>query len=212
VSVLRTTLRAAASFYDELPLYAVLGLGHVVGWFLILPGPFVLAGIYSIGQRAIRGQGSSWSTVWRGIKEYGPRSLLLFLTIVAGYGLVLSNLWFYNTPDVSPLPTSFGAWITPVILLVGLLWTGVAFYAQAFLMELKEPRLLEAIRNSLLLTLARPLQTMFFVSISLVLALVSVAIPLLLVLTPGCVSALSLAAIRSMVVEANDRGQVETGG
>lgn len=201
MTTLTIVRKAATAFYEELPLYIILGLGHLVGWLLILPGPFVLAGIYTIGQRSIRGLGTNGAAVWRGVREWGLRSLLLFAIIVVGYAVVIANLWFYNTPDITPFPAWVAAWTTPVFVAIGLAWTGVAFYAQSFLMELEDPRMWLVVRNSLYLTLLKPLQTLCLVVVSLIALVLSIAVPLLLAVSPGFVSALALTAVRTLLGE-----------
>jgi uncharacterized membrane protein YesL len=212
MSALRIIGKAAVAFYEELFFYFILGLGHVLSWLLIIPGPFVLAGVYTIGQKAVRGLGVKWAIVWEGIKEFGARSLLLFLIVVLGYGLIYSNLWFYNKPDISPVPAGVKAWATPIFVAIAVLWTGVAFYAQAFLMELEEPRILLVLRNSLYLTFLRPLQTLLFVIISAIVLALSVAFPVLLIFTPGFISALALTAVRTLVADLSGKQEDEQEG
>lgn len=212
VVVLGIVARAAGSFYEELPLHVVSGLAHLLAWLLIVPGPFMLSGIYAIGQKAVRGIGASWSTVWSGVREFGGRSLLLAVVIVAGYAIVAGNLWFYNTPGLSPFPATVTSLATPLFVLLGLVWTGIAFYAQSFLMELERPGLRVALRNSFYLTAVRPLQTLFLVFVALIALAISLAIPLLLVLLPGFLSTLSLTAVRALVAGAaqeSGRGSVD---
>ncbi|MCU0521740.1 MAG: hypothetical protein MUF84_13745 [Anaerolineae bacterium] len=191
--------RAAVAFYEELFFYIALGAGHAASWLLIVPGPYALAGLYTIAQRSVRGLGVSWAIIWGGIREFGSRSLLLFGIIVAGYAVLISNIWFYNTPDISPFPVSTAAWTTPIIIAVGAVWTGVAFYAQSFLMELEDPRIRLVLRNSLFLTLLKPLQTLLFIVVSLVALAVSIAVPILLIASPGFIATLALTAVRSIV-------------
>ncbi len=205
MSPFKIIAKAAVAFYDELFLYFVLGMGHALSWLLILPGPFVLAGVYTIGQKAVRGLGVSWLTIWQGIKEFGARSLLLFLIVVAGYGVIIVNLWFYNAPDVSPFPAAVAAWTTPLFVAIALLWTGIAFYAQAFLMELEEPTFGLVLRNSLFLTLLKPFHTLFYVVITLVVLVLSVGFPVLLIFSPGFISALALTAVRTLVTGLAER-------
>jgi uncharacterized membrane protein YesL len=205
MSAFRIVGKAAVAFYEELFFYIVLGIVHLLSWLLIVPGPFVLAGIYTIGQKAVRGLGVKWPIIWDGIKQFGARSLLLFLIILLGYGLIYSNLWFYNTPDVSPFPATVAIWTTPIFVGIAVLWTCVAFYAQAFLMELVDPRMGVVLRNSLFLTIVKPFQTLFFVLISAVVLVVSVALPVLLILTPGFVTALALTAVRTLVTDLTEK-------
>ena len=191
--------KATVAFYEELFFYFILGMGHILSWLLILPGPFLLAGVYTIGQKAVRGLGVKWNLIWEGIKEFGLRSLLLFLVVLFGYVVIAVNLWFYNAPDVSPFPRAVAAWTTPLFVALALLWTGITFYAQAFLMELEEPTLGMALRNSLFLTLLKPFHTLLFVVVSLVILVLSIGFPVLLIFSPGLLSALALTAVRTLV-------------
>ncbi len=207
MTALRIVGKAAVAFYEELLFYFILGLGHALSWVLILPGPFVLAGVYTIGQRAVRGFGVKWSIIWDGIKQFGLRSLLLFFIIIFGYGMVASNLWFYHSPNVPSFAASLAPWTTPLFIALGVLWTGVTFYAQSFLMELEEPRMLLVLRNSLFLTIIRPFQTLLFVVVSLLVLGLSVAVPLLLLVSPGFVSVLSLTAVRTLVTDLTEKAE-----
>ena len=207
MTALRIVGKAAVAFYEELLFYVILGLGHALSWVLILPGPFVLAGVYTIGQRAVRGFGVKWSIIWDGIKQFGLRSLLLFFIIIFGYGIVASNLWFYHSPNVPSFAASLAPWTTPLFIALGVLWTGVTFYAQSFLMELEEPRMLLVLRNSLFLTIIRPFQTLLFVVVSLLVLGLSVAVPLLLLVSPGFVSVLSLTAVRTLVTDLAEKAE-----
>ncbi len=207
MTALRIIGKAAVAFYEELFFYAILGLGHAVSWVLILPGPFVLAGVYTIGQRAVRGFGVTWAIIWDGIKQFGPRSLLLFFIIVLGYGVIGSNLWFYNSPGVPAFAASLAPWTTPLFIALGVLWTGITFYAQSFLMELEDPRMLLVLRNSLFLTIIRPFQTLLFIVVTVVALVISVAVPLLIIVSPGFISVLSLTAVRTLVTDLTEKAE-----
>ncbi len=230
MSVFRVIAKGAVAFYDELFFYFLLGLihlvawslfafglwmywgviaagftlVHLVAWVLFIPGPFALTGVYVIGQRAVRGKGVNWKLIWERVKEFGPRAWVLFLLVLLGYALVGSNLWFYNS-EVSPFPRSVAAWTTPLFLMLGLLWTGTIFYAQSFLMELKEPTILTVLRNSLFLTILRPVQTLILLIVSIVAFVLSVALPILVLVSPGFISALSLAALRTFVTDLSEQ-------
>lgn len=205
--VLKIIAKAAVAFYDELFFHFIAGLAHMVCWLLIIPGPFALAGVYAIGQRSVRGKGVNWRLIWDTIKEFGTRSLLLFLIILIGFGIVAANLWFYNAPGVSPFPESVAAWTTPFFGITGLLWLCVAFYAQAFLMELEDPKMLMVLRNSLFLTVLKPLNTLAFLLVSLLATALSVALPVLLVVLPGFVSTLALTAVRTLIADVTEQAQ-----
>jgi len=204
---LRIVGKAAVAFYDELFFHFLGGLIHLVSWLLIIPGPFALAGIYAIGQRAVRGKGVNWRLLWDNVKEFGLRSLLLFLISIFGLALVAANLYFYNTPEISPFPPGVAAWTTPLFILVGVIWLAVVFYAQSFLMELEEPKLKLVYRNSLFLAILKPFQTLGFLVVAALATGISVALPVLVVVLPGFLSTLSLTAVRTLITELNEQMQ-----
>jgi len=203
--VLKIIGKAAVAFYEELFFHFAAGLGHLLCWLLVIPGPFALAGIYAIGQRAVRGKAVNWRLIWDTIKEFGVRSLLLFLIVLVGFAIVAVNLWFYNVPGISPFPASVKVWTTPIFIIIGVLWTGVAFYAQAFLMELEDPKMLLVLRNSLFLTVLKPLNTLSFLLVSAVATALSIALPVLLVVLPGFLSTLALTAVRTLIADLTEQ-------
>ncbi len=204
---LRIIAQAAVAFYEELFFYALLGVVNIVAWLLVIPGPFALTALYIVGQRAVRGLGVNWSLIWDGVKEYGLRAWLLFVVAILGFIIVFSNLVFYVNPDLSPFPESVGMWTTPFFLLVGLIWTGVVFYAQSFLMELEDPKFGLVLRNSLFLVLLQPLQTLTLLLVSLLATALSIVLPVLLLLLPGFLSCLSLTAVRELVAYLKERAE-----
>jgi uncharacterized membrane protein YesL len=205
--VLRIIGKAAVAFYDELFFYFLTGLIHMVCWLLIIPGPFALTGVYVVGQRAVRGLGVKWALVWEGVKEYGLRSLMLFLITIVGYAIVVSNLIFYNSPNLSPFPASVATWTTPLFVIIGLLWTSIAFYAQSFLMELKKPTVLLALKNSLFLTILRPFTTLGLLLTAVVAVVLSLLLPVLIIVSPGFISVLSLTAVRTLIPELAEQAE-----
>ena len=205
--VLRIIGKGAVAFYDELFFYMVVGLINLVCWIFIIPGPFAIAGIYAISQQAVRSKGVNWALIWDGVKEYGLRSLALFLILIAVYAVVGANVWFYLDPNVSPFPPGVALWTTPVFLLAGLIWTGVTFYAQALLMELQEPKMGLVLRNGLFLTLLQPFQTLGLLIVSLLSLILSIALPLLLIVWPGFISCLAVTAARELITDLRERAE-----
>ena len=203
--VLKIIGRGAVAFYDELFLYMLVGLINLVAWILIIPGPFVLAGIYTITQQAVRAKGVNWRMIWDGVKEFGPRSLLLFLIIVGVYAIIGVNLWFYANPEISPFPSTIAVWTTPIFALFALIWTGVTFYAQALLMELEEPKMGLVLRNSLFLTILQPFQTLVLVIVGIASLALSIALPVLLIVWPGFISAVAVTAARQLIGALRER-------
>jgi uncharacterized membrane protein YesL len=176
---------------------------------LILPGPFVISGLYAAGQKAVRGEGVKWAIYWQGMKEFGLRSWLILIIVLAGYGILYTNFWFYTTPDISPFSETVGFWLVPLWLVLGIVWTGVGYYAQSFLMELKEPKILAVFRSSLFLTILHPLVTLILVVISILILALSVVFPILLILTPSLLFTMALTAARTQVTELIEKSEEE---
>jgi uncharacterized membrane protein YesL len=186
-----------------------MGTVTLIGCILILPGPFVIAGLYAAGQKAVRGEGIKWSIYWQGMKEFGLRSWLLLIIILAGYGILYTNFWFYSNPDMSPFSEQVGFWLVPVWLGLAIVWTGTSYYAQAFLMELEEPKIFTIFRSSLFLTILHPLATLILVIVSLLVMALSVVFPILLILTPSFLFVLALTAIRTQITQLVERTKEE---
>jgi uncharacterized membrane protein YesL len=195
----------AKVYYEEMLFFFVTGGILCVTALLVIPIPFALVGMYMIAHRAVRGLGVNWGLYWRAVKEYGLRSLQLTLVLALGYVLLAVNVWFYATPNVSPIPDSAHVWIRLVVFIIGLVWIGMSFYAHAFLIELEEPKLLAILRSSLSLTLVKPLTTLMLLIVTVLLTALSVAVPILLLALPGFIATLSITAVRTLVTAVREK-------
>lgn len=205
MQTIRIIIDTAKAYYEEMLFFFVTGGILFVTTLLILPMPFALVGMWMIAHRAVRGLGVNWGLYWRAVKEYGLRSLQLTLVLALGYGLLAANVWFYTTPDVSPIPAGLLVWIRPVVFVIGLVWIGISFYAHAFLMELEEPKLLAILRASLSLTLIKPVTTLMLVIVTLLLIALSIAVPVFLLALPGFIATLSITAVRALVTAVREK-------
>jgi uncharacterized membrane protein YesL len=199
MQTVRITIDAAKAYYEEISFFLMTGGILFITALLIIPIPFALVGVWMIAHRAVRGLGVSWGLYWRAVKEYGWQSVQLTLVLALGYGLLAANVWFYTTPDVSPIPNSVLAWIRPIVFIIGVVWIGISFYAPAFLIELEEPRLRAILRSSLSLTLLKPLPTLLLLIVTLLLTALSIAVPILLFALPGFIATLSITAVRTLI-------------
>lgn len=209
MQTVRIIINAAKAFYEEMLFFIVTGGILLAATFLIIPMPFALIGVWMIAHRAVRGLGVNWGLYWRAVKEYGPRSLLLTLVLAIGYGVLAVNVWFYTTPDFSPLPANILAWIRPIVIIIGLVWICISFYAHAFLIELEEPKLLAILRSSLSLTFLRPVPTVMLVIVTVLLTALSIAVPLLLLALPGFIATLSITAVRTLIAAVREKYGIE---
>jgi len=210
MKALNIIVEAAKSYYDEAFNLLIMCAVTLLSCLLILPAPFAFAGLWGAGQRAVRGYGIKWHHYWAGVQEYGWRNLILILVLILGYAIGFINLWFYNTPDISPLPTSVSQWLTPIWLVLILLWTSIAFYANALLVELEEPKLLIILRNSLFLSILHPLTTFILLILTMLLLGLSFFLPVLILVTPAMILMLRLTAVRTLVQAAFAQSAAES--
>ena len=193
--------KAAIAFYDEMFPFLLMGVLTLIGCVLIIPGPFVLAGLYAAAQKAVRGEGVKWANYWQGLKEFGLRSWLVLFIILFVYGIIYVNFWFYTLSGISPFSEQVGFWLTPLWLVLAIVWTGTTYYAPAFLMELEEPKIFSVFRSSLFLTILHPFVSLILIVVSLLILALSVMFPILLILTPAFLICLNLTSIRMQITE-----------
>jgi len=195
----RIIWQSLKTLYEQLFQLFLMGFITLLALLLILPGPIALGGLWGVAHRAVAGYGGDWSEYWEALKRYGPRNWLNSLVVAAVYGLLALNLWFYNTPGITPVSADIALVATVFWIGVTLFWTGVVFYWLSFQVEMLELRFWLSLRNSLLLTLARPLQTLVFLCAIALAALLCVILPPLALLLPGFVAVLSITALRELV-------------
>lgn len=201
----RIIVETATTYYDEMFHFAVMGGVTALSFLLILPAPVTASGMWAVAQRALRGQGITWDHYQDGIKAYWKRNLGLSLIMLIGYLLALLNLWFYATPGASPFPDAVSGVMILFWVTLTLLWTGIAFYAQPFLVELEMPTLRLILRNSFFLTVLNPATTLALILVAALLLAISCLFPLLLLLTPGIIQLLRLTATRTCVQSAFEK-------
>ncbi len=214
MKALRIIVETAKVYYDNLFHFFVMGSVTVLSFLLILPAPVTSAGMWAVAQRAVRGKGVSWGDYGDGIKAYWKRNVGLSLVLALGYGLAWLNLWFYITPGASPLPEAVSAVMLPLWVVLMVLWTGVAFYAQPFLVELESPTLRLILRNSFFLALLNPLATLVLLLVAALLLAIGYFLPPLFLATPGMILLLRLTAMRACVQSAVEKQSAfqKTGG
>ncbi len=186
-------------YYEEMfPLLLMSGI-TALSWLLIIPGPFALAGLWYAAQKAVHNRGVSWRDYWDGVKQYGGKTWLVVLVEGVGGGLILLNLWFYNS-DISPISSSTLLMLVDSMwLLVGFVVLGTFFYLEGFLLEQEEANVRLALRNSFYLTLLHPVESLIWGAISWLVLGLSAMVPVFLLITPGYLALLSLVAVRTLV-------------
>jgi uncharacterized membrane protein YesL len=197
--------KSMRAYYSELISLVLMGIATTIVSLLVIPAPFALAGLWYVAQRAVEGRTTKWRDFWEGIKRYGPRNLLNTLLALFVYIAIAANIWFYNNPEISPLPERIALWLTAFWLVTALLWTAVIFYWLAFQLEMEAPKFWLSLRNSLYLTLLNPIQTLIFLVVAVLLGALAIVVPPLLILYPGFIATLSMAAVKAMLVPILER-------
>jgi len=197
--------KSMRAFYSEVFPLVLMGIVTMVVSILIIPAPFAWAGLWTIGRRAVEGRSTKWRDFWAGVKRYGPRNALNTLFAALVYLLIVTNVWFYNNPEVSPVSQQVALWLTAFWLVATLLWTVVIFYWLAFQLEMEEPKFWLSLRNTLYLILLNPIHSLIFLVVAVLLGAVAVVVPPLLILYPGYIATLSTVAVKTMLVPILER-------
>lgn len=167
----------------------------IIVWFLaqltVVLGPPATFGMYSVVHQMINGQALGVrGMVSEGKKYFWKAWQWGIINLLAAVTLVV-NVYFYNNVETNWAPIVQG-----IILMLGLLWYCVQFYALAFFMEQEMKSIFIAMRNGLLTTLASPFFLIpIMIMVVLVIALSGLfLIPLFLGL-PGVIPFLGFRAV-----------------
>jgi uncharacterized membrane protein YesL len=108
---------------------------------------------YATNQLANEGD-AGWRTVWEGFRIHFWQSWRWGLMNLIVYGGFLINKNFY-----AQVNANWAAVVQLVFIFLTILWTVLQLYIYPLLLELEEPKLWNAVRNSFALFILRPLQT-----------------------------------------------------
>lgn len=171
-----------------------------------LPGAVAVGGLYAACQKTVRGEGMKWRHYWDGVKEFGLRTWLIWLGMLAGFGIVAINIWFYNSAvfSFSPIVSMI---LTPLWFIGAVVWGLIHIYVQPYLMELVEPKIKFIYRNSLFMVLLHPVATLILAVVTILVLALSVIIPILLLFGPAFVIILGLSAVRVLTEGVEEKAQ-----
>jgi uncharacterized membrane protein YesL len=199
MQIFKIIWRSLKTVYEELFFFSMMGLATVLATVPIVTAPFAWAGMWYIAHRAVEGRSTKWRDYWEGVKTYGPRNVANTLLVGLFFGLALGNLWFYNNPEISPLSPQVALWLSGAWIAGMIVGAGVALYLLSFQMEMEEPRFWISLRNSLFLTLLRPVPTFIFVLVAVILAVSIWLLPPILILYPGLVGVISVNTVQTLL-------------
>jgi hypothetical protein len=170
-------------------------VGAVLVWTVaqvtIVFGPPATLGLFYTVHALINGESLGARGILEGGGKYFGKSWLWMLLNILVLITVFANLRFYGQ-----LEAVWAFYIQVLFVMLTLLWFATQFYTLAFLMEMKDKRLLVALRNGFFLVMASPVFS-FFV---LLFALFAVTACLILILPiffgiPALVPILSVRAL-----------------
>jgi uncharacterized membrane protein YesL len=179
--------------------FLLMGAATLLATLLVIPGPFALAGLWGVAENAVGGLEVSWEVFWQNAKQYGPRNWGNTILILGFYALLGANFWFYNNSETSPFSQQVVFWLTAVWIALSVLWTGVAFYLLAFQLQMIEPKIFPALRNSFALFFFNPIDTFTWLLFLAALTALCVLLPPLVILLPGFTAVLSITAVKTLL-------------
>ncbi|MBN1177912.1 MAG: hypothetical protein JXD18_01790 [Anaerolineae bacterium] len=189
-------------FFEDLYVLFLLNVLTTFSFFLIVPFPPALVGLWAVAQRSAEGHIVQVQDWWASLKRYfWPAWGWAALNGLA-CGLMLYNLRFYgpagNFPLVEPrwLPGAFQGAIAAVYAF----WVAGQLYVFPFLLEDERPHLLRALWRSFALVLEHPLYSLtVLLTIVVLLVLSTVAFGVGFFVVPAAVAVLTVVAARELL-------------
>lgn len=141
------------AYLAAIPLITVNVLWFICSLPIVTLIPATAALFYATNQLA-HGKSADWHTFVEGFRRYFWQSWLWgILNVVVVVGLI-SNEFFYTKADSEGL-----VWVRGAILALGIFWLSIQVYAFPLMLEQEHPRLLLALRNSLVILIKKPFFT-----------------------------------------------------
>jgi len=143
----------------------------VVLLLLLVPPP--TAGVQYCANRMAHDKPISFGLFWEGTKKYALKSLLLGWLGLLVSAIIVANIIFYGGYE-----GSWTVWVQALFFSMLLYWSVIQIYVFPMLLEMKEEKLLLALRNALFLVLSSPLLALLLA----ILLVATAALSLVLVL------------------------------
>lgn len=168
--------RVLKATYEDLFLCVGASVLWWLGAILVVTAAPATMGVNRVTNRLANYKRSSIDEFWDGARQHIGRGWLMLLIMVLAPPAIIFNLWFYS---------NFTNWVRFVTLLwvwVLLFFLILAQYAFPFLWQQDNPKVFQALRNSVVLTLRSPLYSLLMALFQWVLIILSVGLVLPLVL------------------------------
>lgn len=143
--------RAVVGWYDGMIQFAVLNLLWLLAGATIVLLPPATAAFYAVANEHAHGYSAGLSDFIEAGRRYFFKSWFWALLNVVVLTVTYANIVFYGS-----LGNDLGFILQSVFLAVGAYWLVIQFYFWPFMMEQQNKRVLLALRNATLTTLASP--------------------------------------------------------
>lgn len=151
---------------------------------LIVTAPAAWAGLCVLAHRSYTRQQVTLDDFWEGFKQHFWIATLNGLITLAIFVVNISNLISYTPVDFVGNAISLFWWLAL------LLWSGIQLYLWVIYEELKEKSLWASYRNAFVMVLRNPIFTLAVLMATILVLLLSIALPPLLIMLTGSMLAI----------------------
>jgi hypothetical protein len=164
--------------WDELLLLVLMNLVTVLLAVPIVTSVPALGALWYIGHRIAKGRTISLRDYFVGFRRYFWKAWGLALIALAGFAVLLTNLWFYRASDAAiQISSILSLLLGGLFIALTILWLVFQMYPLALLLQQEDQRLRVALRNAAVLLIANP---GFSIVLALLLLVVGLVIGFLL--------------------------------
>jgi uncharacterized membrane protein YesL len=140
-------------YYDLGPLVTINIL-----WFLltlpVLTAFPAAAGLFYAANKVAHRRAANWRTFFEGFRQYFWKSYVWGLLILAVYFILFNAVFFY-----SEFKNYLGIFLTSLSITMIVIWTIAQLFTFPLLFEQEDQRIRIALRNSMVILIRRPIQT-----------------------------------------------------
>ena len=198
IKVIKWSIR---TWWDDLTGLAMINLAWILCLITIVLGPPAIFGIAYLSYELVGGQSLGFSGFIEGIRKYFWKSWAWALVNILVFVIIYSNIVFYTQSDwvwVKGIPL--------VMVVLGVVWIILQFYALPFMMYQEDKSLKMAWRNAYVILVLNPGYTAVVFGFTLIITVVSVIfmLPLFLGIIP-LIGILGSQAVKDRVADFKDR-------
>lgn len=163
--------RLANAYIATIPLIILNVLWFITSLPLITAIPATAALFYATNHLA-HGRPADWRTFFEGFRLYFRSSWLWGLLNIVITAALVSNFVYYSFQEVTWTEVA-----RIIVLIIAFLWLATQIYTFPMMIEQEQPRLRQALRNSLVLIIKRPL---FAIGATLLIGIIAIGTTLII--------------------------------